>query len=174
MGLLGATALLVACAHTPTTSTNAQKDASSSAFPSFTSDDKLSASHAVTSSQDVLFHAMSLIGTPYQWGGNTPDSGFDCSGLIRYVFDKSANVSLPRTTAQMWNKPARKIKQKNLQSGDVVFFSTNGRGSVSHAGIYVGEGRFIHAPSTGGKVRLDHLSNSYWQSAYLSAKRYVD
>ncbi|HLR16667.1 MAG TPA: C40 family peptidase [Alcanivoracaceae bacterium] len=123
---------------------------------------------------DVLFHAISLMGIPYKWGGTTPDEGFDCSGLIRYVFDESAGVRLPRTTAQMISAPAPNVKRSRLQSGDVVFFATNGGRRVSHAGIYVGEGRFIHAPSTGSSVRIDKLENPYWSSAYISAKRFLD
>lgn len=122
---------------------------------------------------EVLFHAISLMGTPYKWGGNTPEEGFDCSGLIRYVFDESAGVRLPRTTAQMISAPAPSVSRNRLQSGDVVFFATNGGRRVSHAGIYVGEGRFIHAPSAGSNVRIDKLENPYWSRAYISAKRFL-
>ncbi|MDD0974543.1 C40 family peptidase [Pseudomonas fontis] len=120
---------------------------------------------------DVLIQAIGLVGTPYRWGGNTPDSGFDCSGLIGYVYRDSAGIALPRTTREMIVMRAPDIGRDALQSGDLVFFATNGGGQVSHAGIYVGEGRFVHAPSSGGTVRLDYLSNSYWQKAYLNAKR---
>lgn len=123
---------------------------------------------------EVLFHAISLMGTPYKWGGNTPEEGFDCSGLIRYVFDESAGVRLPRTTTQMISTPAPSVRRSRLQSGDVVFFATNGGRRVSHAGIYVGEGRFIHAPSTGNNVRIDKLDNPYWNRAYISAKRFLN
>lgn len=121
--------------------------------------------------EDVLFRALGLVGTPYRWGGNTPDSGFDCSGLIGYVYRDAAGVALPRSTREMIGIRAPDIDKGALQSGDLVFFATNGGTQVSHAGIYVGEGRFVHAPSTGGTVRLDYLSNSYWQKTYLSAKR---
>lgn len=123
--------------------------------------------------EDVLMHAIGLVGTPYRWGGNTPESGFDCSGLIRYVFDRSANIYLPRTTEQMWAQGGSRVSRKNLKSGDVVFFATSGGKRVSHAGIYVGEGRFVHAPSSGGTVRLDDLEASYWQRTYLTAKRFI-
>lgn len=123
--------------------------------------------------EDVLMHAIGLVGTPYRWGGNTPDSGFDCSGLIRYVFEQSANVSLPRTTQQMWAQGGSSVSRRQLRSGDVVFFATNGGKQVSHAGIYVGEERFVHAPSTGGTVRLDELNSPYWQKVYLAAKRFM-
>ncbi len=123
--------------------------------------------------EDVLFRAIGLVGTPYRWGGNTPDSGFDCSGLIGYVYRDAAGISLPRSTREMIGMRAPTIDMGALQSGDLVFFATNGGSQVSHAGIYVGEGRFVHAPRTGGTVRLDYLSNSYWQKAYLQAKRII-
>ncbi|CAK9887995.1 MULTISPECIES: C40 family peptidase [Pseudomonas] len=121
--------------------------------------------------EDVLFRALGLVGTPYRWGGNTPDAGFDCSGLIGYVYRDAAGISLPRSTREMIGIRAPSIERNDLQSGDLVFFATNGGSQVSHAGIYVGEGRFVHAPATGGTVRLDYLSNSYWQKTYLNAKR---
>ncbi|WP_194789447.1 C40 family peptidase [Pseudomonas sp. UFMG81] len=126
---------------------------------------------ASPAAEDVLFRAIGLVGTPYRWGGNTPDSGFDCSGLIGYVYRDAAGISLPRTTRDMIVMRAPSIDINALQSGDLVFFATNGGAQVSHAGIYVGEGRFVHAPSTGGTVRLDYLSSSYWAKAYLQAKR---
>lgn len=120
---------------------------------------------------DVLIRAIGLVGTPYRWGGNTPDSGFDCSGLIGYVYRDAAGISLPRSTRDMIVMRAPTVDINALQSGDLVFFATGGGTQVSHAGIYVGEGRFVHAPRTGGTVRLDYLSNSYWTKAYLQAKR---
>ncbi|WP_339506351.1 C40 family peptidase [Pseudomonas sp. EA_15y_Pfl1_P102] len=121
--------------------------------------------------EDVLFRALGLVGTPYRWGGNTPDSGFDCSGLIGFVFRDAAGISLPRTTRELIVMRAQDVSEQNLQTGDLLFFATGGGSQVSHAGIYVGEGRFVHAPQTGGTVKLDTLSKAYWQNAYLSAKR---
>ncbi|KPW20148.1 NLP/P60-like protein [Pseudomonas cannabina pv. alisalensis] len=123
--------------------------------------------------EDVLFRALSLVGTPYRWGGNTPDSGFDCSGLIGYVYRDAAGISLPRSTREMIVMGAPNIRREQLQSGDLVFFATSGGSQVSHAGIYVGEGRFVHAPATGGTVKLDSLDKPYWQRAYLNAKRVI-
>lgn len=120
---------------------------------------------------DVLFRALGLVGTPYRYGGNTPDGGFDCSGLIGYVYRDAAGISLPRSTRELISMRAPAIGRDRLQSGDLVFFATNGGSQVSHAGIYVGDGRFVHAPSSGGTVRLDSLSNTYWQRTYLNAKR---
>ncbi|MBX9761815.1 MAG: C40 family peptidase [Pseudomonadaceae bacterium] len=128
-------------------------------------------SYSHGNANDVLFRALGLVGTPYRYGGNTPDGGFDCSGLIGYVYRDAAGISLPRSTREMISMRAPAVGRDALQSGDLVFFATNGGRQVSHAGIYVGDGRFVHAPSTGGTVRLDSLSNTYWQRTYLNAKR---
>jgi len=114
---------------------------------------------------DILIRAIGLVGTPYRWGGNTPDGGFDCSGLIGYVYRDATGLMLPRSMR------APTVGRESLQSGDLVFFATSGGRGVSHAGIYVGEGRFVHAPRTGGTVRLDSLDSAYWQKAFLEAKR---
>lgn len=123
---------------------------------------------------DVLLRAIGLVGTPYVYGGNTPQGGFDCSGLIGYVYRDAVGIVLPRSTRELIVMRVPSIARDALQTGDLVFFATSGGGMVSHAGIYVGEGRFVHAPSSGGTVRLDSLSNSYWQKSYLSAKRVLE
>lgn len=152
--LLALAALLTACAG------------NSPPVPSYTPFPVVDAS-----TDDVLISAIGLVGTPYRYGGNTPDSGFDCSGLIGYVYRNSAGISLPRSTRELIQLRVPSVGREQLQSGDLVFFATNGGGKVSHAGIYVGEGRFVHAPSSGGTVRLDYLSQAYWQKSYLGAKR---
>ena len=124
--------------------------------------------------EDVLFRALGLVGTPYRYGGNTPASGFDCSGLIGYVYRDAAGLALPRSTGELIRLRAPAVPRQALQSGDLLFFATSGGGKVSHAGIYVGEGRFVHAPSSGGTVRLDSLSSAYWQKSYLNAKRVLN
>ena len=123
------------------------------------------------SASDVVISAISLEGTPYRYGGNTPDSGFDCSGLIGYVYRNAAGIQLPRTTGELIKLRVPSVARNDLQSGDLVFFATSGGSKVSHAGIYVGDGRFVHAPSSGGTVRLENLSLAYWQKSYLGAKR---
>lgn len=120
---------------------------------------------------EVLLRAIGLVGTPYRWGGNTPDSGFDCSGLIGYVYRDAAGLQLPRTTREMSALRVPQVPRQQLRSGDLLFFATNGGRQVSHAGIYVGEGRFVHAPSSGGTVRLDSLGDGYWHQRYLAARR---
>lgn len=121
---------------------------------------------------DLLFHAFTLVGTPYRWGGSSPETGFDCSGLINYVFRETAGLNLPRTTAGLSELP-NTTPSNALRPGDLVLFSTSGK-RINHAGIYVGDGRFLHAPSTGGRVRIDDLQASYWQRSYKSARRVLD
>jgi cell wall-associated NlpC family hydrolase len=118
---------------------------------------------------DVLFLAISMVGTPYRYGGNTPQGGFDCSGLIGYVFREAARLELPRTTRELHALPAVSVRRERLASGDLVFFGQRGR--VDHAGIYVGEGRFVHAPSSGGTVRLDALDGPYWRDRFIAGRR---
>jgi cell wall-associated NlpC family hydrolase len=117
----------------------------------------------------VLFRAIALVGTRYHWGGNTPQSGFDCSGLVGYVFRDAAGVSLPRTSIEMSGLSERKLAVDTLQSGDLVFFENGGR--ISHVGIYVGERRFVHAPNSGGTVRLDSIDGAWWREHFVYGKR---
>ncbi|WP_373188043.1 C40 family peptidase [Halopseudomonas sp.] len=131
--------------------------------------DAKTASPFSPTNNEVIFRAFSLIGTPYRWGGSSPDTGFDCSGLINYVYREAAGVTLPRTTAGLTALKSQAPSQ-DLMPGDLVLFAMSGR-SVDHAGIYVGEGRFLHAPSSGGKVRIDELQASYWQSTFKGARR---
>jgi cell wall-associated NlpC family hydrolase len=121
------------------------------------------------SANAVLMRALSLVGTPYRYGGNTPQSGFDCSGLVNYVYRDMLDLKLPRTSRELAQVQGPKIAPEWLAAADLVFFGS--RGSVSHVGIYVGEGRFVHAPSTGGTVRLDHLDGAYWRDHYSGARR---
>ena len=121
-------------------------------------------------SNDVLMRAIGLVGTPYRYGGNTPEGGFDCSGLVGFVFRDAAGVALPRSTRELIDIPAPAIDRDRLLPGDLVYFNPAG-GRVSHIGIYVGEGRFVHAPSRGGTVRLDALGSDYWNRHYVGAKR---
>jgi cell wall-associated NlpC family hydrolase len=118
----------------------------------------------------VLMRAIGLVGTPYHYGGNTPAGGFDCSGLVQFVFHDSAGLRLPRSTRELVALDAPEVDRRELQPGDLVFFNPGG-GKASHIGIYVGEGRFVHAPSAGGTVRLDRLDSEYWRRTYAGARR---
>ena len=118
---------------------------------------------------DVLMNAMGLLGVPYVFGGNSPSSGLDCSGFIKYVFQKSMNVNLPRTAAAM-AKTGQSIDKDNLKPGDLVFFNTRGFAN-SHVGLYIGNNKFMHAPRTGKTVEVANMSTKYWTSKYNGARR---
>jgi len=117
----------------------------------------------------VLMRAISLIGTPYRWGGNTPEGGFDCSGLVNYVFADVLDLKLPRTSRELAAYQGPRIAKDRLAAADLVFFGSGGE--VSHVGIYLGDGRFIHAPSKGGTVRVEQLDTRYWTPRYSGARR---
>ncbi|MGF7191327.1 cell wall-associated NlpC family hydrolase [Robbsia andropogonis] len=119
--------------------------------------------------EEISMQAMGLVGIPYRWGGNTPASGFDCSGLVRYVVDNAADVQLPRTTSQM-RYAGTSVEPDEIAPGDLVFFNTDGR-PYSHVGVYVGNYRFVNAPSTGGTVRIDYISNPYWARHFDGIRR---
>ncbi|AEG91531.1 C40 family peptidase [Ramlibacter tataouinensis] len=117
---------------------------------------------------EAAFLALGLVGTPYRYGGNTPETGFDCSGLIGYVYQQSAGISLPRTVAQI-SRWGQSIDAGAVRAGDLVIFGSNG--VASHAAIHAGESRFVHAPSTGGTVRLNVISERYWKTRLLDYRR---
>jgi cell wall-associated NlpC family hydrolase len=120
----------------------------------------------------VLMRAISLVGTPYRYGGNTPEGGFDCSGLVNYVFRDMLDLQLPRTSRALADYQGPRIPPERLATADLVFFGRGG--SVTHVGIYVGEGRFVHAPTSGGTVRLDRLDGHYWRDHYSGARRVLN
>lgn len=119
--------------------------------------------------EDIPAYSQSLIGTPYKFGGTSPDSGFDCSGFVADVFRHTTGVSMPRTTIEI-SQVGRAVKAVELRSGDLVFFNTLKK-KFSHVGIYLGEDRFIHAPSKGGKVRVENMNDAYWKKNYDGARR---
>lgn len=122
---------------------------------------------------DILFRAIGLVGTPYRWGGNTPAGGFDCSGLVDYIYRTAARIKLPRTSHDMATMDGRNVRRMTqLASGDLVFFDING--AISHVGVYVGKGRFVHAPNSGGTVRLDDIDGPYWGDHFAYGKRVLD
>jgi len=117
----------------------------------------------------VLQRALALLGTPYRWGGTTPDNGFDCSGLVGYVFRNALGIELPRVSREMAQTGDLISDRDKLSEGDLVFFGRRGR--VDHVGIYVGEGRFVHAPSTGKDVMVSSLETGYWSGKFMQARR---
>lgn len=128
-------------------------------------------SKARDTASDITTYALSLIGVDYRFGGNTPDSGLDCSGLIRYVFQQATGLSLPRSAREQ-ARVGESVSRDKLQPGDLVFFNTR-RFQFSHVGLYIGDNRFIHAPSSGGAVQVVSLDNAYWQKAFNGARRIV-
>ncbi len=119
----------------------------------------------------VSIHAIGLVGTPYRYGGNSPAGGFDCSGLVGFVYRESAGLALPRTTAELARLDAREVDAGDLRVGDLVLFGS--RRKIDHIGIYVGERRFVHAPSSGGTVRLDSLDADYWKRRVRGGRRLI-
>ena len=119
--------------------------------------------------KSIIRTADSLKGTPYLSGGTSP-KGFDCSGFVQYVYGKS-NISVQRTTDQQYMK-GRKVGLNNIKAGDLVFFQTASK-KISHVGIYVGDGQFIHAPSSGKTVSYASIENSYWKPRYRGAASYI-
>jgi cell wall-associated NlpC family hydrolase len=119
--------------------------------------------------QELIGHGMAYLGIRYRQGGTSPETGFDCSGLVQRIFLTAAGVELPRTAAAM-ARLGKKIGREDLQPGDLVFFNTMRR-TFSHVGIYVGDGRFLHAPSSGGVVRMDAIGEQYWTSRFNGARR---
>ncbi len=117
---------------------------------------------------EVVLTAMALLESRYKYGGSHPAKGFDCSGLVAYVFDNAARQALPHNTAEI-ARLSRPISKKHLKAGDFVFFNTLNR-PFSHMGIYIGDGRFINAPSTGGQVRIDSMNNPYFAKRFESAR----
>lgn len=113
--------------------------------------------------------ALNYLGIKYRLGGNTPSQGFDCSGLVRYAAEQSLGLKLPRRSAEM-ARLGESIKRSELERGDLVFFNTLGK-RFSHVGIYLGDGKFVHAPRTGSKVRVESMNISYWQKRYNGARR---
>ena len=117
----------------------------------------------------LVINAMSLLGVPYKRGGNSAETGFDCSGFVRNIYEQTAGLLLPRSAAQQ-AAATQKIERSDLQPGDLVFFNTMRR-AFSHVGIYLGDGKFIHAPKPGAEVRVEDMGVSYWARRFDGARR---
>lgn len=118
---------------------------------------------------EVADYAQQLLGVPYRLGGTDPDSGLDCSGLVRYVFEQVAGITLPRTVLAQ-SRVGKWIPRARLRRGDLVFFHTR-RSRFSHVGIYIGHGRFVHAPRPGAEVEVSELGDPYWRRHFSGARR---
>ena len=118
---------------------------------------------------ELVMYAMSLAETPYQFGGKTPEIGFDCSGFVDHVFRHSLGVALPRTSHEI-SRVGIPVSFKQLRPGDLVFYNTQ-HSSYSHVGIYVGEDKFVHAPKSGSQIRVEKMKEKYWLDRYNGARR---
>jgi cell wall-associated NlpC family hydrolase len=118
---------------------------------------------------ELAVQALSLIGVKYKWGGNNPEAGLDCSGLVSHVFNQVAGIVLPRDSRAM-SKVGAAVDKTELQPGDLVFFNTR-RSPFSHVGIYIGEDRFVHAPRRGREVEISEMRDRYWQKRFNGARR---
>jgi cell wall-associated NlpC family hydrolase len=119
--------------------------------------------------RSLTSYARSLVGIPYKYGGNSPGSGFDCSGFVGHVFRHALGINLPRSSEEI-SHLGQAISTGNLRAGDLVFFNTLQR-KFSHVGIYLGSDRFIHAPSSSGSVRTENMREAYWKRHYDGARR---
>lgn len=178
--VLAATMALAGCA---TTANNEYADTSSTRqlrdnYLSRTTSDPLGAylksknySAAANPTQSFASTALTMLGVKYSWGGGTPNTGFDCSGLVSYAAEKSLGLKLPRIAAEI-AREGESVKRSELQKGDLVFFNTLGRRN-SHVGIYLGDHKFVHAPRAGAVVRVESMNIAYWKKRYNGARRLV-
>src|SRR5687768_16289209 len=125
---------------------------------------------AVSELERPLVHALQTVGVKYRLGGRSPDTGFDCSGLVVHVFERDWGMLLPPGTAALRKVGMPITKLKELEPGDLVFYNTRNR-PYSHVGIYLGEGRFLHAPRPGAQVRVENVTTSYWRQRFDGARR---
>lgn len=126
----------------------------------------------VDSDNALVSEALTYLGIRYRFGGNSPDTGFDCSGLVSYTAQRSLGLKLPRNAAEI-AQHGTSINKNELKAGDMVFFNTLGR-RYSHVGIYLGDDRFVHSPSAGGVVRVENMTMAYWAKRYNGARRLDD
>ena len=127
--------------------------------------------NATDRASSVALQALAHLGTPYRAGGLSPRTGFDCSGLVAYVYRQGAGLALPRNTFDL-SRLGEPVERAALRAGDLVFYNTQRR-EYSHVGIYLGEDRFIHAPASGGEVRVEDLRAGYWMRRYDGARRII-
>ena len=151
--------LLTACTSTPPTPGNAPEAQNQRAEYS-------------EKGQEIVLFALGLLDTGYRFGGKNPEAGLDCSGMVAYIYNKSASINVSGSAADIARK-GRVIERSRLRPGDLVFFNTR-NAPFSHVGIYIGDDRFVHAPSTNGRVRIDPLGAAYYAQRFEAARRYFD
>jgi len=121
---------------------------------------------------DVVIFALGLVDTGYRFGGKNPDAGLDCSGMVSYIFDRAAGIRVSGSAADIARR-GREVDRSGLRPGDLVFFNTR-NAPFSHVGIYIGDERFVHAPSGSGRVRIDQLGARYYAQRFEAARTYFD
>ncbi|MBF6637578.1 C40 family peptidase [Rouxiella silvae] len=125
--------------------------------------------HAKETAMNKLMHQ---VGKPYRWGGTSPNTGFDCSGLVYYAYKDLMRIKMPRTANEMYHlRDAAPVARGELESGDLVFFRITKRGAADHVGVYLGNGKFIQSPRTGEEIKISYLADNYWQDHYVGARR---
>lgn len=137
--------------------------------PSLATDIRSRVGNLVDRTQDLVLSALGFMGIPYAWGGSSPETGFDCSGFVQYVFRQTVGMILPRSSFDQIRQGIA-VARDDLRPGDLVFFNTM-RATASHVGIYIGDNRFIHAPRRGKNVEIAEFTNSYWQARFDGARR---
>ncbi len=157
--LLLAALLLTACASAPKSAGVAQKNGR---------DYALSNIQAEGAGREIVMYALGLLDVGYRFGGTNPEAGLDCSGMVNFVYKEAVGVDLPRSAAAL-AKRSRPVANHSLQAGDLVFFNTLGY-AFSHVGIYLGDNKFIHAPSSRGQVRIESLDSPYFAQRYLGGR----
>jgi cell wall-associated NlpC family hydrolase len=123
-------------------------------------------------SPETVFQALAVAGVPYRWGGESPENGFDCSGLVAHVYREAFGIQLPHN-ALAQSRVGKRVSLGQLEAGDLVFYNTERR-SYSHVGIYLGDDRFIHAPRPGAAVRVENMRIDYWVRRFDGARRIID
>ncbi len=164
--VLWATALALAgCASAPPAPKKPAKPASRPGI-------SLAGLQAEGAGREILMYSLSLLDIDYKFGGSNPEAGLDCSGMVAYIYQNAAKVKLPHNAAQIASL-ARPIDNSRLRVGDLVFFNTLGK-PFSHMGIYIGDGKFVHAPRSNSVIRVDRLDNSYFAARYEGARTLFD
>ncbi|TDY45041.1 cell wall-associated NlpC family hydrolase [Paraburkholderia rhizosphaerae] len=169
--------VLIPSSFSPSNSSNSVSSTTTSGAPSAANDTPPSTTSGARSflsgvagkAGDVVVGALNLIGVRYRWGGSSPDSGLDCSGFVRYVFQDTLGLALPRRAEEM-SRVGEKVRVADLKPGDLVFFNTMRR-TFSHVGIYIGDNKFVHSPSTGSTIRVDDMDDAYWEKRFTGARR---
>jgi cell wall-associated NlpC family hydrolase len=167
-----ATVPLSGCAQKGPTIAETSKPVTHSVFQTEAAAPNLANSEVAQTSDlrtEIVLRALTLLGVSYRFGGNSPESGLDCSGLVRHVFKEALGAVLPRRSEEI-SFAAKPIATQDLKPGDLVFFNTLKR-AFSHVGIYIGNNQFVHAPSTGGSVRVETLDKAYWSQRFDGARR---